>query len=155
MEAVVMARGEEQPQAILYLRCASGRQADRDLAIVAQQHVCAWRAHELGATVAAEFVDYGSGLSTERPALSELLTHVRQLRQAAARQRIYVIAADHARIGRSVQAYSHVSWEIEQAGGRLIIASVPQIEYDALARRAVDTSQDSSPPVAPPDGDNA
>ena len=35
--------------AVLYLRTASAHQADRDMAIVAQQHVCSWRAHELGA----------------------------------------------------------------------------------------------------------
>ena len=55
--------------AVLYLRTASAHQADRDMAIVAQQHVCSWRAHELGATVAGEFVDFGSGLSIERPGL--------------------------------------------------------------------------------------
>lgn len=138
-----------QPQAILYLRCASGHQADRDMAIVAQQHVCAWRAHELQAAVVGEYVDFGSGLTTERPGMSDLLAHLRRLCQAT-RHRIYVIAADHARIGRSVQACSHMSYQIEQAGGWLNLASVPQIQYDALTRRATRKAS----PLTHPDDDN-
>ena len=139
----------EPPQAILYLRSASGHQADRDMAIVAQQHVCAWRAHELQAPVVGEYVDFGSGLTTERPGVSDLIRRLRELRQAT-RHCIYVIAADHARIGQSVQAYSHVSYAIEQAGGWLIIASVPQIQYDALTRRATRKAS----PLMHPDDDN-
>lgn len=145
----------DRPLAVLYLRAASGRQADRDMAIVAQQHLCQWRAYELGATVAAEFVDFGSGLSLERPGLTQLLAKVTQLHGASPNP-IYVIAADHARIGRSVQAYSHVSYEIERAGARLNIASVPQIEYDALAGRLSKdrTSGRPRPPDAQPNPAN-
>jgi hypothetical protein len=121
----------ERPRAVLYFRCASSRQADRDLSVVAQQHVCQWRAHELGAIVVAEFTDFGSGLSLERQCLTELIAKVTELR-AITNQRIYVIAADHARIGRSVQAYSRASWEIERAGAMLMIASVPLVEYEQI-----------------------
>jgi hypothetical protein len=122
--------------AVLYLRTASAHQADRDMAIVVQQHVCSWRAHELGATVAGEFVDFGSGLSIERPRLTELLARLAELRAQNAETTVFVIAADHARIARSVEAYSRVSWQVDQAGAVLNIASIPLVEYEALARRS-------------------
>lgn len=134
------------PLALLYLRAASGNQAERDRAIVAQQHVCTQRAEELGATVVGEFVDFGSGLSTERPGVADLLAKLAQLRASAPNRLHYVIAADHARIGRSVQAYSHVSYEIDRAGGLIHIASVALAEYEALARRSARLNTDGLPP---------
>ena len=119
--------------AVLYLRTASSYQADRDVAIVAQQHVCAWRAHELGATVAGEFVDFGSGLSIERPGLTALLARLAELRAQNAEATIYVIVKDHARIARSIEAYSRVSWQIDQAGAVLNIASIPLVAYEAIS----------------------
>lgn len=135
-----------RPQALLYLRAASGNQAERDRAIVAQQHVCTQRAEELGAMVVGEFVDFGSGLSTERPGVTDLLTKLGELRATTPSRPRYVIAADHARIGRSVQAYSHVSYEIERSGGLLNIASVALVEYEALMRRVPETEDDGWPP---------
>lgn len=119
--------------AVLYLRTASAHQADRDMAIVAQQHVCAWRAHELGATVVAEFVDFGSGLSVERPGLTALLVKLAELRAQGGEAAIYVIAADHARIARSVEAYSRVSWQVDQSRATLNIASIPLVAYEAIS----------------------
>lgn len=119
--------------ALLYLRTASRHQADRDMAIVAQQHVCAWRAQELGAAVAGEFMDFGSGLSIERPGLAALLTRLAELRAQNHDAAVYVVAADHARIARSVEAYSRASWQIDQAGATLNIASIPLVEYEALS----------------------
>lgn len=114
----------ERPQALLYLRCGSGHQADRDRAIVAQQRVCTQRAEELGAVVVGEFMDFASGLNGERPGMTAMLARLRSLHEARQHQRIYVITADHARLGRSVQAYSHVSYEIDRGGGLINIASV-------------------------------
>jgi hypothetical protein len=125
--------GATKPQAVLYLRTASGNQSDRDIAIVAQQHVCAWRAHELGATVVAEFVDFGSGLSIERPGLGALLVKLARLRAQDAEATVVVIAANHARIARSVEAYSRVSWQIDQAGAVLNTASIPLVAYEAIS----------------------
>ena len=122
-----------QPQAVLYLRTASGKQADRDMATVVQQHLCQWRAHELGATVVAEFVDFGSGLGIERPGLTDLLAKVTELHAVDSRRQIYVVAADHARIARSIEAYSRVSWALDQAGAVLNIASIPLVAYEALS----------------------
>ena len=122
-----------KPQAVLYLLTASGKQADRDMAIVAQQHVCQWRAHELGATVVAEFMDFGSGLSIERPGLEALLVKLAELLAQDTGATIYVIAKDHARIARSVEAYSRVSWQIDQAGAVLNIASIPLVAYEAIS----------------------
>jgi DNA invertase Pin-like site-specific DNA recombinase len=130
------AQSPETRRAVLYLRTASAHQADRDMAIVAQQHVCSWRAHELGATVAGEFVDFGSGLSIKRPGLEALLVKLAELRAQNAEATVFVIAADHARIARSVEAYSRASWLIDQAGAVLNIASIPLVEYEALARRS-------------------
>lgn len=135
-----------RPQALLYLRAASGNQAERDRAIVAQQHVCTQRAEELGAMVVGEFVDFGSGLSTERPGLTDLLAKLGEQRATTPARRCYVIAADHARIGRSVQAYSHVSYEIDRAGGLIHIASIALAEYEALTRRISETEGDGWPP---------
>ena len=128
--------GTQPPEtrlAVLYLRTASSHQADRDMAIVAQQHVCQWRAHELGATVVAEFVDFGSGLSIERPGFTALLARLAELRAQNAETTVFVIAADHARIARSVEAYSRVSWQIDQAGAVLNIASIPLVAYEAIS----------------------
>ncbi len=128
--------------ALLYLRAASGNQAERDQAIVAQQHVCTRRAAQLRAVVACEFVDFGSGFSIERPGMAELLTKLGELRATMPCRPCYVVAADHARIGRSVQAYSHMSYEIDRAGGLINIASVALAEYEALARRAAEANAD-------------
>jgi len=46
---------------------------------------------------------------------------------------LFVIAANHARIARSVEAYSRVSWQIDQAGAVLNIASIPLVAYEAIA----------------------
>lgn len=131
--------------AVLYLRAASSHQADRDMAIVAQQHVCAWRAHELGATVAGEFVDFGSGLSIERPGFTALLARLAELRTQTAGATIYVIAANHARIARSVEAYSRMSWQIDQAGAVLNIASIPLVAYEALSGLSLGHYADQRP----------
>jgi hypothetical protein len=120
--------------AVLYLRTASAHQADRDMAIVAQQHVCAWRAHELRATVTGEFMDFGSGLSVERPGLTALLVKLAELRAQDSKAAIYIIAADHARIARSIEAYSRVSWQIDQSRAALNIASIPLVAYEAISR---------------------
>jgi DNA invertase Pin-like site-specific DNA recombinase len=135
-----------RPQALLYLRAVSGNQAERDQAIVAQQHVCTQRAVELRAVVAAEFVDFGSGLSLERPGLAALLAKLGDLRATTPTRPCYVIAADHARIGCSVHAYSHVSYEIDRAGGLIHIASVALAEYEALTRRTTQPNADGLPP---------
>lgn len=143
----------ERRLAVLYLRSASGRQADRDMAIVAQQHVCAWRAHELGANIEGEFVDFGSGLSLERPGLTAMFARLTELRAQYPDAAIFVIAADHARVGRSTEAYGHVSWEVEQRRAQLNIASTPQIVYDRLADRAsgYDHNRRPRPPGAMPE----
>ncbi|HEY3611025.1 MAG TPA: recombinase family protein [Pseudonocardiaceae bacterium] len=135
-----------RPQALLYLRTASGNQAERDQAMVAQQHICTRRAEELGAVVVGEWVDFGSGLSTERPGIADLLAKLGELRAAVPGRLCYVIAADHARLGRSVQAYSHVSYEIDRAGGLINIASVALAEYEALMRRSARPNADGLPP---------
>jgi DNA invertase Pin-like site-specific DNA recombinase len=135
-----------RPLALLYLRAASGNQAERDQAIVAQQHICTQRAEELGAVVIGEFVDFGSGLSIDRPGLTGLVAKLDELQRTTDRLRAYVIAADHARLGRSVQAYSHVSYEIDRAGGLINIASVALAEYEALTRSTDRTNADNLPP---------
>jgi len=113
---------------------------------VAQQHACTQRAEELGSVVVGEFMDFASGLNSERPGMTAMLARLRSLHEARQHQRIYVITADHGRIGRSVQAYSHVSYEIERAGGWLNIASVALAEYEALTRRTAWTNADELPP---------
>ena len=121
-----------QPQAVLYMHTASTKQRDRDLSIVAQQHVCQWRAHELGAVVVAEFMDFASGRHAERRGLYALLDKLDELRPTSDR-RIYVITRDHARIARNTRAYSSVAWEIDQHGGVLNIASIPLVAYEAMS----------------------
>ena len=127
--------------AVLYLRTASAHQADRDMAIVAQQHICTWRAHELRATVAGEFVDFGSGLSIERPGLTALLARLTELRAVT----IFVITADHTRIARSIEAYSRLSWQIDQAGAVLNIASIPLVAYEAISGLPLGQYEDRRP----------
>jgi len=86
-----------------------------------------------GPTVAGEFVDFGLGLSIERPGLMALLAKLAELRAQDAEATIFVIAADHARIARSVEAYSRLSWQIDQVGGLLNVASIPLVAYEALS----------------------
>jgi hypothetical protein len=122
-------------RAVLYLRAASAKQDDRNQSIVAQQHVCRWRAHELNAEVIDEFVDFGSGMSGERPGLDAMLAKLTELQAEAGQLPMYVIARDHARIARDMQVYIRVTWAIERAGATLNIASVPIIEYEAMTGR--------------------
>ena len=122
-------------RAVLYLRAASAKQDDRNLSIVAQQHICRWRAHELNADVIDEFVDFGSGMSGERPGLDAMLAKLTELQAEAGQLPMYVIARDHARIARDMQVYIRVTWAIERAGAVLNIASVPITEYEAIAGR--------------------
>lgn len=132
----------QMPLALLYLRSASDKQDDRERAIVAQQHSCLRRTDELGARVAGEYVDLGSGLVTERSGLTALLAKLKELNTESNSPVIYVITYDHARIARDPQAYIHVCWEIEQAGAALIIASTPLVEYEAIAGRAPEAYPD-------------
>jgi DNA invertase Pin-like site-specific DNA recombinase len=130
------------PQAVLYLRSASTKQADRDMAIVAQQHNCLRRADELGARVVAEYIDLGSGLRAERPGLIALLAKLGEIQAESDQSPTYVIAYDHARIARDPQTYIRVVWAIEQTGATLIIASRPLVEYEAIAGRTSEVYPD-------------
>jgi DNA invertase Pin-like site-specific DNA recombinase len=116
--------------------------------------MCTVRAEALGATIVGEFVDFGSGLGTERPGMRALIAKLAELHSATGRLRTYVIAADHARIGRSVEAYSRLSWEIEQAGAWLNIASIALAEYEALARSQSAPQHGWPPPEIEPNGGN-
>lgn len=123
------------PRAVLYLRSASAKLADRDMAIVAQQHNCLRRANELGAQVVGEYVDLGSGLRAERPGLVALLAKLVDLQAEGNLSPTYVITHDHARIACDPTTYIRVVWDIEQAGARLVVASQSLVEYEAFAAR--------------------
>jgi DNA invertase Pin-like site-specific DNA recombinase len=99
------------PKAVLYLRSA----ISSDAAIAGQRQACQRRAHQLGATTVAEYVDVGSGLNADRPGLQRLLADLRAREDVA-----FVITADHARIARSLLVYAEVTAAIEHAGARLM-----------------------------------
>jgi hypothetical protein len=132
------------PLAVLYLRSASAKQADRDMAIVAQQHACQRRADELGARVVGECVDLGSGLHADRLGVTQLVTKIKEMWAANRAHVFYVIAYDHSCIGQNMRTYSHVAWKIEEVGATLIIASRPLVEYEAIAGRPSDAYPDFS-----------
>ncbi len=62
--------------AVLYLRVSTGRQAEKDLSLPAQQKTCTNFAHNQGYTVDKIFQDAGeSALSADRPAFLELIDY--------------------------------------------------------------------------------
>lgn len=122
-------------RAVLYLRCGSTKQVDREQSVAAQQHRCTMRARELEAEVVSEFTDFGSGLAADRPGLKELLHSIRAMWAAdgqATQAVTLVIAWDHSRIARDVRTYTRIVWDIEQAGAQLIVASAPLEECQKL-----------------------
>jgi DNA invertase Pin-like site-specific DNA recombinase len=127
--------GHQIPIAVIYLRSVSPKQADRDMAIVAQQHACQRRANELGARVVGECVDLGSGFHADRLGVTQLVAKIKEAWAANRATVLYVIAYDHSCIGQNMQTYSRVAWKIEETGATLMIASRPLVEYEAVAGR--------------------
>jgi DNA invertase Pin-like site-specific DNA recombinase len=122
-------------RALLYLRCASARQADREQAIAAQHHQCTVRARELGADVVGEFTDFGSGLTMERPGLTHLLHALGRMHTGDDAPTTLVIAYDHFRVARDVRTYADIVRNIERAGASLITAETPLEEYHTILNR--------------------
>ena len=62
--------------AVLYLRVSTGRQAEKDLSLPAQQKTCTTFAHNQDFTIAKIFQDAGeSALSADRPAFLEMIDY--------------------------------------------------------------------------------
>ncbi len=84
-------------RAVLYARCSSQRQANRDLSVPAQLRRCQEYAQRRGYLVVGEFRDDGiSASGSDRPAFQQLLEEVR----AGAAD--VVVSWDQARVFRNL-----------------------------------------------------
>lgn len=107
-------------RAVSYLRVSTPRQASNGFdeeghSIPAQRDANRRRAHELGALVAAEFVDRGrSGRSTARPELQRMLDYIRS------HEVDYVIVHKVDRLARNRGDDAHLTDEIHAAGAKLV-----------------------------------
>lgn len=107
-------------RAVSYLRVSTSRQASNGFdeeghPIPAQREANRRRAHELGALIAAEFVDRGhSGRSTARPELQRMLDYIRS------HEVDYVIVHKVDRLARNRGDDTHLTDEIHAAGARLV-----------------------------------
>jgi site-specific DNA recombinase len=122
-----MAEAEAAPEiiaaerAVIYLRVSTAEQAHGDGAsegysIPAQREACQRRAHELGASVVAEFVDRGeSARSAARPQLQQMLARLSQHKDIE-----YVIVHKVDRLARNRADDVQIQLVIERAGSRLV-----------------------------------
>ncbi len=113
-----------QPEAVLYLRVSTTRQATKagaseGYSIPAQREACTRKATELGATVVDEYVDAGaSARSADRPALQALLERLSSSRDIA-----YVIVHKVDRLARDRADDVAIGLAIHKAGAVLVSAS--------------------------------
>lgn len=118
------------PKALLYMRSNGRDQESRERDIVAQQHICQQRVHELGAQVVGEYVDFCSGLRAERPGLTAMLDKLKELERTGSSSKVRVITAGHTRIARDGATYVRIAWAIDQLGAQLMSASEPLSSYE-------------------------
>jgi resolvase-like protein len=113
------------PRAVTYIRFAV---ADTDGSKEAvARHICQRRANELGAIVVSVYIDVASGWEDDRKHLRRMLSDITESGEIT-----YVIVPDHSTIAHTMHLYGGISWKLEQAGARLIVATVPLENYRAL-----------------------
>jgi DNA invertase Pin-like site-specific DNA recombinase len=120
------------PQAVAYLHSATVDRTGSRTA--AARHACGRRANELGAVIVAEYSDVGSALTDDRQQLAQMLADLTTMVDIT-----YVIAPSHTTIARNMQVYARIVWKIEQAGGRLVVASAPIEGYQNMQRHPLGT----------------
>lgn len=117
-------KGRRLPRAVTYLRFAVA-DTDGHMESLAK-YVCQRRANELGAIVVSTYVDIASGWTDDRPQLRRMLSDVAETSEIT-----YVVVPEHSAIARDMQVYGRIVWKIQQAGARLVVASIPFEEYRA------------------------
>jgi DNA invertase Pin-like site-specific DNA recombinase len=101
---------------VAYLRTATANPVESRLGLARQQDTCEDFAGSLGVQITRVYLDVGvSGLSEERPALTQLL---RDLSSGEIRR---VVIADHARLARNRQLEDRLSQRIRRYGASLAI----------------------------------
>ncbi|WP_160148848.1 recombinase family protein [Amycolatopsis alkalitolerans] len=95
--------------------------------IAAARELCERRANELGARVVAEYIDIGPDLSDDRDQLGLMLDDI-----APGEEIDYVIVPDHSTIAKDMHVYTRVAWRIQQAKAKLVAASSPLDQYQAM-----------------------
>ncbi|SRR6266498_2413008 len=113
------------PRAVTYLRFAVADTDGHKEAVA--KHICQRRANELGAIVVSVYTDIASGWTEDRKHLRRMLSDITESGEIT-----YVIVPDHPTIACNMHLYGRISWKIEQAGARLIVATVPLENYRAL-----------------------
>lgn len=113
------------PRAVTYLRFAVADTDGHKEAVA--KHICQRRANELGAIVISVYTDVASGLTDDRQHLKRMLSDL-----AESGEITYVIVPDHSTIACNMHLYGRISWKIEQAGARIIVATVPLDNYRDL-----------------------
>lgn len=114
----------ELPCAVMYLRFSHDPGGSR---IAAARALCIRRANELGARVVAEYIDIGPDLTYDRNQLRLMLDDI-----APGDEIDYVIVPDHAAIAKDMHVYTRVAWRIQQAKAKLVAASSPLDQYQAM-----------------------
>jgi DNA invertase Pin-like site-specific DNA recombinase len=100
---------------VIYLRAASSDQLDIKRGLDTQRWLCEGYARSRGLTITRIYADVGiSGLSEERPALTELM---HDLSRGGIRR---VLIADAARLARSRELAEKLSEHIRRSGASLI-----------------------------------
>lgn len=107
------------PEAVVYCRVSSERQAKEGDGARSQEQRCRAYALSLNYRVLCAFSDDGvSGAAIDRPGLLALLQFVQSRRDAGKRETI-VIVDDISRLARDVPAHIQIRASIRAAGGRL------------------------------------
>jgi DNA invertase Pin-like site-specific DNA recombinase len=110
------------PRAVTYLRFAVADTDGHREAVA--KHICQRRANELGAIVVSTYVDVASGWTDDRPQLRWMLSDLAETSEIT-----YVVVPEHSTIARNMHVYGRIIWKIQQAGARLVVATVPLEDY--------------------------
>jgi DNA invertase Pin-like site-specific DNA recombinase len=118
--------GNELSRAVVYLRFVAGDRSGTRSA--AARHLCERRANELGAVIVADYSDIGSGLTDDRKQLRRMLADL-----VTSADIDYVIVPDHATVALDMHIYTRITWRIQQAEVKLVVASSPLEQYREIS----------------------
>ncbi len=112
-------------QAVIYCRVSSPDQVKNGHGLTSQETRCREFAKYRGLEVIKAFHEEGiSGSLIDRPAMTEMLTFLRQEKKK--KREVIVLIDDISRLARSLKAHIELRMEIQHAGGML---QSPSIEF--------------------------
>jgi DNA invertase Pin-like site-specific DNA recombinase len=110
------------PRAVAYLRFAVADVSDTKIATA--KYICQRRANELGSVLVSVYIDNAPNWTDDRPQLKRMLSDLVETGEIT-----YVIVPEHSTVAHDMQVYGRICWKVEQAGARLIAATVPLKRY--------------------------